>query len=388
MNKQTYIIAICIFIMATGGYAAMPLFVVMTKVHGISLVQVGILTAVYIFSQKVTPIIFGLLGDYYGHRKMACIGEALRGIGFIGLGLCGQYPLLCLCAAIAGVGGGVAGPSLRAMIMLSSARIFRQRVSALRATADNSAIIAGPLLGGLSIFLGHLTAIFLTAGICYLLGIGLLLIFTTKNHVPPSRSLNPFSIYKKAWTNHRLIHIMIYMFFIWLLYAQIFVSMPEYANSFTSHIEQLFLINGVIGVLFQYPISRWCGKTTQPHWSICFGTLLFMLTFFILGLIQGSLGLYIGIILFTFGELLIFPMAETMIANLSSDGKNIAAYFGISSLSDGLGRPAGSFIGALLFENITYPRAGWYLFSAFCLGLLIYGLILFKSASFRKRDFL
>ncbi|MDY0406292.1 MFS transporter [Virgibacillus sp. 179-BFC.A HS] len=104
MHKQTYIIAFCIFILATGGFAAMPLFVEMTQIHGISLVQVGLMTAIYILAQKVTPLLFGPLGDQIGHKKMACLGEFVRGIGFIGLAFVSPYFLLLVFTALAGIG--------------------------------------------------------------------------------------------------------------------------------------------------------------------------------------------------------------------------------------------------------------------------------------------
>lgn len=380
MTKQTFIIAFCIFIMATGGYTAMPLFVVMTDVHGITLVQVGLLSAVYIFTQKVTPILFGPIGDTIGHRKMACTGEFLRGMGFIGLGLFNPFALLLISTAIAGIGGGVAGPSLKALIMLSADQQHRPKISALRSTAVNLALVIGPLLAGLVIFFGYLNGIFITAGICYLLGVGLILFFS--HPLPLSNGTFSFSIYKEIGFNSKFIHLLIYMFFVWLLFAQLFVTIPDYAQLFTSHIEQFFLINGVMGILFEFPLGYIMSKSNRPSMFLTCGTLLFFLSFLVFGLVHQLAGLYLGIILFTVGELLIFPMMETMVANLAADNKNMAAYFGISSISDGLGRPAGSFFGGLLFEMIPHPSLGWYTLSFIGCGLWFYYVLFLRKRIF------
>lgn len=383
MRKQTYVIAFCIFILATGGYTAMPLFVEMTKIHGISLVQVGLMTSVYILAQKVTPLLFGPMGDYFGHKKMACTGEFLRGTGFIGLAFINPYIMLLVFTALAGIGGGVAGPSLKAFMMLSADSKYRPKVSALRSTAINAALVVGPALAGLVIFLGYIRGIFLAAGICYLIGVCLIVFFTytvngSKAHTQPFS----FSIYKEIGRNRRFIHLLIFMFFIWVLFAQLFVTIPNYAKVYTPHIEQLFFINGVMGILLEYPIGHMMSKSNKASVFLTLGTFLFLLSFFTIGFIHQLIGLYIGIVLFTFGELFTFPMVETMVASLSNSDKNMAAYFGVSSLSDGLGRPTGSFLGALLFGLIPSPSFGWYIFASVSCGLLLYYFLFLKKAFF------
>lgn len=382
MHKQTYVIAFCIFILATGGFTAMPLFVEMTKIHGISLVQVGLMTSVYILAQKLTPLLFGPMGDYFGHKKMACAGEFVRGVGFIGLAFVNPYILLLAFAIIAGLGGGVAGPSLKAFIMLSVDEKYRPTVSALRATASNVAVIVGPALAGVAIFFNYIRGIFIIAGVCYLIGVCLILLFT-RTITQPKTNSKPFSvsIYKEIGQNKRFINLLIYMFLAWFLYSQLFITMPEYAKLFTHHIEQVFLINGIMGILLQYPMGFIMSKLNKPSFFLTIGTIMFPLSFFIFGSIHGRIGLYVGIVLFTFGELFMFPMVETMVANFSSD-KNMAAYFGVSSLGDGLGRPTGNFLGGLLFGLLSSYSPGWYIFSAVGFGLFLFYFLFLRKTFF------
>ncbi|HET7657085.1 MAG TPA: MFS transporter [Bacillales bacterium] len=380
MSKQTYLIAFSIFILSTGGFTALPLFVEMTKIHGISLVQVGLLTSVYIFSQKFTPLWFGPLGDHFGHKKMACTGELLRGIGFIGLACSNHYLMLLLFATIAGLGGGTAGPSLKSLLMLSVDTAFRPKASALRSTAVNVGMVTGPALAGLVIFIGYINGIFLIAGFCYWLGSGLIFFFTDSvSRVKTGSRPFSFSVYKEIGRNKRFLHLLCLMFLVWMLFAQLFVTIPNYAKDYTPHIEQIFFINGGLGILLEYLIGHFMSETKQPGHFIAFGTILLLLSFFTFGMIHNVIGLYSGIVMFTLGELFIFPSAETMVANLSSGDHNMAAYFGVSSLSDGLGRPAGNFLGALLFSLIPSASICWTIIACVCFILLMYEWFLLKK---------
>lgn len=360
----------------------MPLFVEMTNIHGISLIQVGVITSVYIFSQKFTPILFGPLGDHFGHKKMASAGEFLRGLGFFGLAILNPFWLLLLSAGVAGFGGGVAGPSLISLLMLSVESSYRPKASALRSTALNVGMVVGPSLAGLAIFFGDVNGIFLIAGACYWLGVALIVIiipaYSGEKSGQQSFSLN---IYKEIASNRGFLHLLVFMFLAWILFAQLFVAIPAYTKSFTPHIEQMYLINGVLGIGLQYPIGALMTKSKKPGRFVVAGTLLLMTAFLAFGSLHSFYGLYTGIILFTLGELFIFPYIETMVANLSSGERNMGAYFGASSLSDGLGRPEGSFLGALLFS--LSPSFGWYVFALVCLGLLVYEFFMLRYLSLK-----
>ncbi|MDY0406291.1 MFS transporter [Virgibacillus sp. 179-BFC.A HS] len=267
--------------------------------------------------------------------------------------------------------------------MLSVKERYRPMVSSLRATASNAAVVVGPTLAGVAIFFNYIKGIFIIAGVCYLIGVCLILFFTKASAGSTANSKTfSLSVYKEIGQNKRFINLLIYMFLTWFLYAQLFITIPDYARLFTNHVEQVFLINGMMGILLQYPTGVVMSKVNNPNVFLTLGTILFPFSFFILGFIQGQFGLYIGIILFTLGELFMFPTVEAMVADFSSD-KSMAAYFGVSSLGDGLGRPAGSFLGSILFGMVPSYSFGWYVFSFVGFGLFLYYFIFLRVIFFR-----
>lgn len=377
MRKQTYILTFLIFILSTGGYTAMPLFPLLTDIHSISLAQAGTLTAIYIFTQQATPVFLGPLGDYYGYKRISIIGEMIRGIGFIGVGSVSNYISLLFFSSLAGLGGGFAGPSLQSLMMKSAKPEARTKVSSLRASATNAGLLLGPIIAGIVIWTGHFNLIFISAGFLYLLGAILLFLFVnpyeskTKND-----KLNRKDIIE-VLHNKGFIQLMIFMLMYYIIFAQLFVTMPEYAKQFTNQIQVLFLINGITGLILQYPVGLLISKYKRPTFFVTIGLTLITLSFLTLSLWIHFAALFLAILLFTIGGIFILPIIETAIASHSDDSGKMGLYFGVSKLSDGLGRPLGSLLGGWLFYNF-FPSMIWFTFAVFSIFILIYVLMIAK----------
>ncbi|HAM81087.1 MAG TPA: hypothetical protein DCO80_09770 [Ornithinibacillus sp.] len=377
MTKQTYILAFLIFILSTGGFTAMPLFPLLTDVHNISLTQASGITATYILMQKVTPIVLGPIGDYFGYKRMSVSGEWIRGIGFIGVGCVSNYYLLLLFALLAGLGGGFASPSLQSLIMKSSTYNARAKVSSLRATATSAGLLLGPIIAGIVIWTGNFQFIFVFAGSLYLVGAFLLIVFVTSTERDfPKKKMSIQSILE-ALRNKGYIKLIILMLMFYILVAQLFVTLPEYAKQFTEHIQALFLINGTTGLLLQYPVGVLISKYNKSKVFMFFGITSIFLSFVTLALWNNFLMLFVAVFLFTVGEILILPIVETSIANFSDRSRNMGLYFGMSNLSDGIGRPFGSLLGGWLVFNLHFTTV-WVVFSGLTFLMLLFYILFFR----------
>ncbi|UOQ43767.1 MFS transporter [Halobacillus salinarum] len=380
MNKQVFIIAALIFLLSTGGYIAMPMFPVLTDVHSITLFQASCLTGVYIFTQKITPIAFGAAGDLFGYKKISSIGELIRGIGFLSLGVTGNFIALSISAGIAGIGGGLAGPSLQALLMSSGTPSERPKLSSLRSSATKTGLLVGPLLASVVIWTGSINVIFITAGVLYLLGsIGLITLIKGTSPQSPIHKGKAFLDFKQAFQNKRFMRLIIFMVLYYILFAQLFVSLPDYTKQFTNHIQILFLINGITGVILQYPVGIWLSKTKNRQIFVLIGVVSFIFCFSIIGLFHTFTALILGVFVLTIGQMIIVPIIDTSISNYADNSGNMGIYFGISKISDGLGRPIGSMLGGILLQN-TPSMVTWYVFSAVGVVMFIYHVIFLQKA--------
>lgn len=377
MTKQTYILAFLIFLLSTGGYMAMPLFPLLTDIHSINLTQASTLTAIYIFTQKATPVILGPFGDIYGYKRTAIIGEMIRGIGFIGTGFVSDYIFLLLFSSLAGLGGGFASPSLQALIMKDTKQKDRIKISSLRASATNAGLLLGPILAGVVIWTGYFNLVFITAGCLYIAGAFLLILFITPSHRGAEVKKITRHYLHELLQNKSFLHLMFFMLMFYVLFAQLFVTLPEYAKQFTDQIQSLFLVNGITGLILQYPAGLLINKYRRTKLFMILGITLILLSFFILTLWENLIVLFVAIILFTCGEIIMLPIIAAAIANHSDKSGNMGLYFGISNLPDGIGRPIGSILGGWLLYNL-HPSLVWIIFSLFTLTSLFYYLIFFR----------
>lgn len=378
MTKQTYILIILIFVLSTGGYMAMPLFPILTDIHPINLVQAGTLTAAYIFTQKTAPVILGPLADIYGYRRFAIIGELIRGIGFIGIGFVSNYLFLFIFSLLAGLGGGFASPSLQSLVMKSSTYEERTKVSSLRASATNAGLLIGPILAGIVIWTGYIPFVFIFAGILYLIG-ACLLILLIDSPIRESRVKRlPMYHVIEILNNKSFICLLIFTLMFYILYAQLFITLPEYAKQFTDQIQTLFLVNGVTGLLLQFPAGLLISKINKFRSFLILGIVLIFLSFFTLTLWKDFIVLYIAILLFTIGQTILLPIIETSIAHHSDQSGNMGLYFGVSNLSDGIGRPLGSMLGGWLLYSLQ-PTLVWFIFSLLTFATLLYCLLFIKD---------
>jgi len=384
MNKKSYIIAFLIFILSTGGYMAMPLFPILTEIDDITIIQASSLTAIYIFIQMVTPVIFGPLGDTFGYKRMASLGETIRGIGFIGIGIVNGYYLLVLFAALAGLGGGITGPSLQALMMKSGDSNQRPKLSSLKSSATNLGLLIGPSIAGVVIWLGEIKLIFIVAGILYLAGSILLRVDVHSEYKESTLNKLVLKDFMEVIQHKEFLHFLIFTFFYYILFAQLFVTFPEYAKSFTNQIQSLFFINSFTGLLLQYPVGNLISSYYKPRFYISIGILFLFASYLIIGLSTTSFSLYIAIILFTIGQIFILPIIETSITYYSDKHGKMGLYFGISKLSDGFGRPLGSLLGGWLLSS-TSPKTTWLIFAIIAFVLYFYYWLFFIVKE-KRRD--
>lgn len=381
MSKTPYIIALYIFFFSSGGYMAMPLFPSLTGLPGITIIQTSILTALYVFFQMCIPIFSGQLGDRYGYRNVVVLGEFLRGISFLFIGVADQYTLLVFFTSLGGIGGGISTPSLQSLMMASGTKNDYPKLSSLRVTALNAGLICVPVIAGLVISSGHVHLIFITAGSFYIIcSILLLFTVTSPKRISELKPILNFNNIFLALANKNFQRLLLIMILFYMIFAQLFVVFPEHSKSFTSQVQSTFLTYGIVGLIFQYPLGILMNRLSfKPAFYMIIGTIFLIMSFFILILIGDQyFTFYTAIILFSLGPAFIVPSFENLVAKHSHVEGKMGLYFGISRLSDGIGRPIGSLAGGWIFYTFG-SHIFWHIFLLFSCFLLLLFIVNIKS---------
>ncbi|PLR91599.1 MFS transporter [Bacillus sp. T33-2] len=370
MTKKVYLIGFSVFLMATGYFLAIPLFTAFADERGFGISKGALLVGLFVLAHKGGGLVFAPLADRCGHKSMAITGEALRGGGLLCIASIDQFPMLIIFSFLSGLGGGMSSPALNALIMFSVPLKHRLQVSSLRSIANNSGTLVGPIIAAWIMFWGDLSLSFFIAGCLYLIASASLLVLKD-NYIQAEQNKTP--LYAQVLGNRPFLLILFFLFGFWVLYAQLFVSIPNQLNYITEHIESIFLLNGVIGILFQYPVSKFIIARKGLMHSYATGVIFFVLTFLVIAMFPGWIGIHLAVILMAVGEMFILPTTDLLITNVSGE-KNAASYFAFKNLADAIGRPTGGMIGGLLFGHV-FPDGnsiGWMVFVLFAAALLVY----------------
>jgi MFS family permease len=146
----------------------------------------------------------------------------------------------------------------------------------------------------------------------------------------------------------------------------------------------LMSFNGILVVLFQFPISSYLSDKSIGK-TMYYGTLLFGLGILSIGfaphiLVSFGLNKIVGLIIllviytyYTFGEMVMSPVQTTFVANIAPEDLR-ATYMAVGSMKWTIGGFLGPILGGFLFDR----ELGLWLFIILGTGVVISG-ILYRS---------
>lgn len=102
----------------------------------------------FVLTQSISSLVFGRLGDLYGHRRMFLIGMAGSVFAHGALAMASDFLSLLGLRALQGAAVGMAMACAPALVSLASSPGGRARALALYASAISAALALGPLVGG------------------------------------------------------------------------------------------------------------------------------------------------------------------------------------------------------------------------------------------------
>jgi len=102
----------------------------------------------FVLTQTCLTLVFGRLGDLFGHRRIFAIGLVTCAVAHLAVGLAPDYPTLVAMRVLQGLGVGLVVSCGAALATLAYPPADKQRVLALYVASTSLAMAAGPWLGG------------------------------------------------------------------------------------------------------------------------------------------------------------------------------------------------------------------------------------------------
>ena len=133
-------------------------------------VLTGVLIAGPQFVVFLTSPIMGMIGDRYGRRLIVVTTMGLAGVAIIGTGLAPNVVVLLLLRLMAGLGGGISGPSM-ALVASGTPRDRLGKAFGILGAARAAGQAIGPLVGALLATVLALRIVFVASGGTFVLGL-------------------------------------------------------------------------------------------------------------------------------------------------------------------------------------------------------------------------
>ncbi|GAC1459036.1 MAG: MFS transporter [Gemmatimonadaceae bacterium] len=239
----------------------------------------------------------------------------------------------------------------------------RKPAYALNRLAINLGMSIGPALGG---FLAAVSfrAMFVVDAVTTLIS-GLVLSLsawpsptggTSNNTDPSDETADPRSLLRDP----RLMIFLGAAFLVGIVFFQHESALPlymvQYLNLSPAFYGTLFTINTLLIVALEVPLNR--ATAHWPNaWSLFGGCVLFAVGFGALGFVSSATGILVTVVLWTFGEMLLFPAMAAHLGDVAPENRR-GAYMGAYSMSMSVSLTVGPWLGTQLLAA-TGPHGVW-----------------------------
>ena len=373
LPKDLWLMCIASLINRTGTMVLPFLAIYLTRGINISTSSAGLIITAYGLGALMTAPFVGRLSDRIGALNQMKLSLLISGLMlFIYPFIQGFIPLLLMTVfwAIVNESFRPANLSLISEIVPADQR---KPAFALYRLAINLGMSIGPVVGGfLSVI--NFSYLFYVDGLTSI-GAGLFLIYSPWQKIYKSNSDSENIDSKKqsifhsvALKDKKLIFFIIAILPVVIVYFQHQAAMAVFVVKYLHFSEStygvLFAINTVLIILVEVPLNNYLN-----HWQdkklLSVGALLTAIGFGGMAFANNIVGLVITIVIWTFGEMVLFPASASYISGISPNNKR-GEYMGFYQINFSLAFSIGPWLGMTVLE-IFGPQVLW--LGAFVLGL-------------------
>ena len=329
----------------------------LTQSLDFSLSNVGWIMALFGLGSVIGSWLGGKLTDKIGYYKVMAISLLASGVSFILLQYIASFVGFCIGVFVLMAIADMFRPAMFVAISSYSKLENRTRSITLIRLAINLGFSAGPALGGLIIFALSYGGLFWIDGVtCFIAGMLLLKILNPRKAkvIEQVKVKNP----AEAYTDKPFMILLVAMTLFGLAFFQILSTLPIFYKDMyhltEAEIGLLLGLNGFLIFIFEMPLIKWL-ETSKNSMSklILIGVLLTALSFIVINLIGWIGALIIGMVLMSFGEMIVFPFSNSLALNRSIKG-NQGQYMAYYSISFSIAHIFGHSIGMNLVANLGY----------------------------------
>lgn len=349
-------------------YMLSPFLTLFMNKKGFSPSQIGLVLAVSLIFQQGFTFFGGLLGDKYSYKRILLVGLIIRSFGYLFFAFSDSLIFLIISTSLVGMGGALITPSTKACIVAE--KETGSGLLALRNVALNIGAALGPIVGALLYNTSFYIVFFIAAFIHMILFVLVLFFVKTFKY---TESNNMLAIFTRVVKDTRIIYLTVVSSIFWILYSQLTLSVPLYMKNYLN-LEKLtgtlFVLNGVVVIVLQFHLLQFFEKKCSLPKVLSYGMFFVAASFAFMLILPNIYGVYIFIVLFTVGEILIGPSIDNMASSIAPSKSNVGGYIGFVSLGWAIGGTIGNIFGGYLYgvTSIIDGRIIWIVYV--CLAII------------------
>lgn len=352
------------FFVVVADYMIIPYYAIyFTNDLKYSVVFTALALSVFSLSSKGGSFVGGYLTDFYNPEFFINLGFILMIISYASFIFIRTQALFIFGFILLGIGDGCIGISMKyKLISQCKSNAQKAKMFSLLSIAYNMGAMIGPIVGIWMIRHSYKITFCSITTIYFLIYLAIIL-FTEnsiKNEENTSRTIKDF---KNIFHHREFMSTLLLVFGFFIIFSQLQFSMPVvtkllYKIDADTKISMLFMLNGLVIVLFQYPIVKYFENGNMI--KIClagFATVIMSyMTTFVVQYFNFSFNfLYLSIFIFTIGEILFNTFSNSYVASIAPK-KNLATYLGFVGLAMGLGNSIGNFMSGKTIDYLTYSH--------------------------------
>ena len=340
------------------GMMVLPFLVLyLTRGLGFTAAQAGVAFALYGATAIFVGPISGRLSDRFGPLPIMRASLLASGAMLLLLSLARSYSAVLTLIALWAACTEFFRPASLAAITHVAAAEQRKPAFALNRLAINLGMSIGPALGG---FLATVSfpAMFVVDGITTLIAGTVLASTSWRDPVPPATEnmTDADGSLKNArlLTEPRFFMFLLATVLVGVVFFQHESGLPLYMveqlHLSPAFYGTLFTINTLLIVAFEVPINTWTSHWPNA-WPLAIGSMLFAIGFGGLAVIQSPAGILVLVVIWTFGEMALFPAMSAHLGDVAPPHRR-GAYMGAYSMSLSIALAVGPWLGTQLFASV------------------------------------
>nr|WP_315023247.1 MFS transporter [uncultured Aminipila sp.] len=277
--------------------------------------------------------------------------------------------LLALFNGSMGLGYSIINSNIQSIISKVFPEELIQEAFAKRAVASNIGISVGVLLSGVLNGEGLIKWCFLVPALLSIISFVLIFIFVVNmedEEVPEYISIS--TVVKRTFSNIRLQIFNFISFGFWIALSAFLLGLPLFVNASYPNINigLVYFVNTITIVLLQVKFIKFISEKMSILMAITAGSVVITVSFLTFFSATNLFLLFLAVIVFTIGEVMVLPLIPSFIAGLSSrDDTDINISY--MMLVRYIGLAVGQIVAGVLIDYTSAlnksPRFSWFLFA-------------------------